>query len=83
MNDRTRTGLAVILIFGFLLLLALAVKIFVFGNRIISPIPAESAIKIIFVTPTPIQSGSVPTVPSSEPSLNPSASPSVPGKKST
>ena len=56
MDDRRRTLAAITLIVGFLVLVAVVVGILVSGRKILSPVPEDdSAIKIIFVTPTPTQ----------------------------
>jgi len=55
MDDRRRTLAAVTLIVGFLVLVAVIVGVLVSGRKILSPVPEDSAIKIIFVTPTPTQ----------------------------
>ena len=52
MNDRARTLAAVTVIVGFLVLVAIIVGVVVSGKKIVSPVPDEGAIKIIFVTPT-------------------------------
>jgi hypothetical protein len=54
MDDRKRTLAAITLIAGFLILVAVIVGIVVSGKKILSPVPEDtSAIKIIFVSPTP------------------------------
>jgi len=54
MDDRKRTLAAMTLIIGFLILVATIVGIVVSSKKIVSPVPEDdSAIKIIFVTPTP------------------------------
>jgi len=56
MDDRRRTLAAITLIVGFLVLVAVAVGILVSGRKVLSPVPEDdSAIQIIFVTPTPTQ----------------------------
>ncbi len=61
MDDRRRTLAAITVIVGFLVLIAVIVGVLVTGKKIISPVPEDtSAIKIIFVTPTP---NAVPTKP--------------------
>lgn len=54
-TDRRRTLAAITLIVGFLVLIAVIVGVLVSGKKILSPVPEEGAIKIIFVTPTPTQ----------------------------
>ena len=54
MDDRRRTLAAITLIVGFLILVAVIVGILVSGKKVISPVQEDtSAIKIIFVSPTP------------------------------
>jgi len=54
MDDRKRTLAAITLIVGFLILVAVIVGIVVSAKKIVSPVPEDdSAIKIIFVSPTP------------------------------
>ena len=55
MDDRRRTLAAITVIVGFFVLVAIIVGMLVSGKKILSPVPEESAIKIIFVTPTPTQ----------------------------
>ena len=59
MDDRRRTLAAMTLIVGFLILVAIVVGVLVSGKKVLSPVPEEeSAIKIIFVTPTPMPTNS-------------------------
>lgn len=63
MDDRRRTLAAITLIIGFLVLVAVVVGVLVSGKKIVSPVPEDdSAIKIIFITPTPTQMPVTPTV---------------------
>lgn len=56
MDDRRRTLAALTLIVGFLILVAVVVGVLFSGKKILSPVPEDnSAIKIIFVSPTLIQ----------------------------
>ena len=55
MDDRRRTLAAVTLIVGFLILVAVIVGVLVSGKKVLSPLPEDTAIKIIFITPTPTQ----------------------------
>lgn len=54
MDDRRRTLAAITVIIGFLVLVALIVGVLVSGKKILSPVPEDDAIKIIFVSPTQI-----------------------------
>jgi hypothetical protein len=53
MDDRKKTLAAITIIAGFVLLVALVVGALLSGRKIISPVPDDGAIRIIFVTPTP------------------------------
>ena len=66
MDDRRRTLAAITLIIGFLVIVAVVVGIIVSGKKTVSPVPEDdSAIKIIFLTPTPtpFPEGITPTPP--------------------
>lgn len=54
MDDRRRTLAAITILVGFFVLVALVVGVLFSGKKILSPVPDESAIKIIFVTPTAV-----------------------------
>lgn len=69
MDDRTRTLAAVTVIVGVVLLVALIVGLLVSGNKVVSPVPDDNAIRIIFVSPSPI-----PTL-SPTPLVSPTATP--------
>ena len=70
MDDRRRTLAAITLIVGFLVLVAVIVGVLVSGRKILSPVPEdESAIKIIFITPTPTPA------PIASPTVKPKATP--------
>jgi hypothetical protein len=73
MDDRRRTLAAITLIVGFLILVAVIVGVLMSGKKILSPVPEDtSAIKIIFVTPTPTQIPiSVTIVPTTKPTAKP------------
>lgn len=61
-TDRRRTLAAITLIVGFLVLVAVIVGVLVSGKKILSPVPEDSsAIKIIFITPTPASTRGEPT----------------------
>lgn len=70
MDDRNRTLAAVTVIVGILVLVALIVGVLVSGKKVLSPVPDDNAIRIIFVSPSPL-----PTL-----SQTPSGTPSVSGK---
>jgi hypothetical protein len=52
MDDRRRTLAAITVLVGFLVLIAIIVGVIVNSNKVISPVPEDDAIKIIFVSPT-------------------------------
>lgn len=53
MEERTKTIAAISILVGIAALILIIIGVVVTGKKVISPIPAEGAIKIIFVTPTP------------------------------
>lgn len=53
MEDRKKTMAAVTIIIVILVFLVIGVTLLLSGKKVISPVPDEGAIKIIFVTPTP------------------------------
>lgn len=54
MDDRRRTLAAITVIIGFFVIVAVIIGVLVSGKKIISPVPDDkSAIKIIFISPTP------------------------------
>lgn len=66
MDDRKRTLAAVTVIIGFLVLVSIVVGVLMSGKKILSPVPEDNAIKIIFVSPS-----TIPIV-TSTPQLSPS-----------
>lgn len=54
MDDRRRTLAAITVIIGFLVLVSIVVGVLVSGKKVLSPVPEDNAIKIIFVSPSPI-----------------------------
>lgn len=67
MDDRRRTLAAISVIVGFLLLVAIVVGVLISGKKILSPVPEDDAIKIIFVSPTEV----VTPTPSATPTPSP------------
>ncbi len=63
MDDRKRTLAAITVIFGVLILVAVIVGILVTQKQVLSPVPEDNAIKIIFVSPSPVESISPSTTP--------------------
>ena len=52
MEERTKTIAAVTILVGFVVLVIVVIGIIVSGRKVISPVPAESSIKIIFISPS-------------------------------
>jgi ABC-type sugar transport system permease subunit len=52
MDDRRRTLAALTIIIGFLVLVAFIVGVLLNSKKVISPVPEDNAIKIIFISPT-------------------------------
>jgi hypothetical protein len=71
MDDRKRTLAAVTVIIGILVLVSIIVGVLMSGKKVLSPVPEDNAIKIIFVSPSPMP------VVSASPVLSPTASPKV------
>lgn len=61
MEDRKKTVAAVAIIIIILVFFVIGITVFITGKKVISPVPDEGAIKIIFVTPTPISTISTPS----------------------
>lgn len=53
MDDRKKTLAAVTILIGLVLLIAIIVGALLSGRKIVSPVPDEGAIRIIFVSTTP------------------------------
>ena len=53
MDDRRKTLAAITIIIGFFVLILIAVGLWITGRSVISPVPEDKAIRIIFITPTP------------------------------
>lgn len=60
MEDRQRTLAAATIVIGLVVFAIVLVGVFITGKKIVSPIPDEGAIKIIFISPT-IQPLSLPS----------------------
>jgi len=54
MDDRKRTLAAITVIIGILVLISIVVGVLVSGKKVLSPVPEDNAIKIIFVSPSTI-----------------------------
>ena len=55
MDDRTKTVAASGIVIGIFFIIIIVIAIILTGKKVLSPVPEEGAIKIIFLTPTPIQ----------------------------
>lgn len=64
MDDRTKTVAATGIIVGIFLIVIIIVAILLTGKKVMSPVPEEGAIKIIFLTPTPLTAGGTAASPS-------------------
>lgn len=52
MDDRRRTLAAITVLVGILVLAIVIIGVVVSARRVVSPVPEDDAIKIIFITPT-------------------------------
>lgn len=59
MDDRRKTLAAITVIFGSMVFVVILIGIVMSGKKVVSPVPEDSAIKIIFVSPSPIGTNSV------------------------
>lgn len=66
MEERTKTIAAITILVGFVVLVVIVIGVLLSGKKVVSPVPPEGSIKIIFISPT-----TIPAV---------SASPSATGK---
>lgn len=53
MEDKQKTLAAITIIVGAIVLIIVGIGAFFSGKTVVSPVPEEGAIKIIFITPTP------------------------------
>jgi glucose uptake protein GlcU len=53
MEDRTKTIAAIAILIGIAALILIIIGVVVTGKKVVSPLPTEGAIKIIFISPTP------------------------------
>jgi hypothetical protein len=53
MDDRSKTLAALTVIVGSVVLIVVVIGVVLSGKKVISPVPEESAIRIIFVSPSP------------------------------
>jgi len=52
MEERTKTIAAITILVGIVVLIVVVVGIILSGKKVISPVPPEGSIKIIFISPT-------------------------------
>ena len=53
MDDRRKTVAALTIIVGVIVFIVVIIGIVVSGRKVISPVPDEGAIRVIFISPTP------------------------------
>lgn len=53
MDDRRRTLAAITVLVGIVVLAIVIIGVVVSARRVVSPVPEDDAIKIIFISPTP------------------------------
>ena len=53
MDDRKKTAAAVVILVGFFVVLVFVLLLVFKGKKVVSPVPDDNVIKIIFVTPVP------------------------------
>ena len=69
MDDRKRTLAAITVIIGIFVLVAIVVGIVVSNKKVLSPVPEDDAIKIIFISPSPVPP--ISSTPTSTPTTTP------------
>ncbi|MEK7065434.1 MAG: hypothetical protein AAB961_00435 [Patescibacteria group bacterium] len=86
MDDRRKTIAAITIIIGVGALILIVIGVLLAGNKTVSPVPDEGAIKIIFVSPTPVviasPSASLTPTKAVTPTKKPSPKPTVTQKPS-
>ncbi len=63
MDDRRKTIAALTLITGFVILIVVVFGVVMSRGKILSPVPDESVIRVIFISPTPVVVSSPTAVP--------------------
>ena len=53
MDDRRKTVAALTIIVGVIVFIVVIIGIVVSGRKVVSPVPDEGAIRVIFISPTP------------------------------
>lgn len=59
MEDRVKTVAAITILIGIVVLVLVVVGIMISGKKVVSPVPPEGSIKIIFISPTMIPAATV------------------------
>lgn len=54
MDDRKKTIAAITIIFGVVVCIVVIIGLVVSRSHVVSPVPEESAIRVIFISPTPL-----------------------------
>jgi len=54
MEDRTKTIAAVTILIGIIVVIIVVIGVVLSGTKVISPVPPQGSIKIIFISPTTI-----------------------------
>jgi len=79
MDDKTKTIAAITIIIGFVVLVLIGILLTIGGKKVVSPVPPESSIKIIFISPTPISVATASATPirvaTGKPTIKPTAIP--------
>jgi hypothetical protein len=73
MDDRRRTLAALTVIIVGIVFVVIFIGVLLSGKKVLSPVPEDSAIKIIFVSPSPIQT--ITSTESPSPSSKPTSTP--------
>jgi hypothetical protein len=71
MDDRTRTLAAITVIIGIFVLVSIVVGLLVSGKTVLSPVPEDNAIKIIFVSPSTAPAATSTTIVTPTPAKKP------------
>lgn len=67
MDDRRKTIAALTIIAGAVVLTVIIIGVFVSGKKTVSPVPDEGAIRVIFMTPTPVDIPTLEPTPTTTP----------------
>ncbi len=63
MDDRKKTIAALTIIVGIIVLVVIVIGVLVSRKKVVSPVPDEGAIRVIFISPTPVVAATVtPTI---------------------